>query len=102
VLRLFCSGPADCPLVARRPSASLVFVACSSNSCEFTRRSFEVLGFLFHEVCRTVHLGVSNCPRVGRTIRKGSTDRPPSSDRPEASSDCPYFRGAVLEVLLVF
>jgi hypothetical protein len=55
-------GLADCPPVARGPSMWCMFFACSSSSCEFARRSFEVSKF---------YCGVFVGPSVqrGRTIR---------------------------------
>jgi hypothetical protein len=61
VLGLFYLGPAEYPPVARGPSASLVFIMCSSSSFEFAHRSFEVLG-----LCCREFVGPSTC----------GTDRP--------------------------
>jgi hypothetical protein len=83
VLGLFYLGPAEYPPVARGPSASLVFIMCSSSSFEFAHRSFEVLGLCCREFVGPSFkcAGPSTC---GRTVREGSTDCLPSLDRPEA------------------
>jgi hypothetical protein len=39
---------------------------------------------------------------VARTVPEGSTDSPPLSDHPEAGLGPSVFRGALLEVLLLF
>jgi hypothetical protein len=84
VLELFSSGAgrpsASGPRTVREPRVRRMFI-------QFLRiraSIFRGVRALLQGVCWTVHLGVSDHPRVGQTVREGSTNSPPSSDRPEA------------------
>jgi hypothetical protein len=61
---------------------------------------------LLQVVCRTVRVGVPDRPCVGRTVRLGTADCPRGTSCPRTvrgpGTDCPFFHGASLVVLLHF